>query len=112
MLLNRKKSFLKQIQEKVKKFCKENKLESSVEHRVLDLMSEVGELAKEVLKMTDYGRKDFQFRKEAKAEIGDVLFSLITVANSLDVGLEESLDIVLEKYKKRLKKGSAGSENE
>ena len=103
---------MKQIQEKVKKFCKENDLESSMEHRVLDLTSEIGELAKEVLKMTDYGSKEFQFREEAKAEIGDVLFSLITVANSLDVDLEESLDLVLEKYKKRLKKGSAGSEND
>jgi hypothetical protein len=34
------------------------------------------------------------------------------VANSFDIDLEEALNIALEKYKKRLKKGSAGSEND
>ena len=42
--------------------------------------------------------------------MGDVLYSLIVVANKLNINLEESLNLVLEKYKKRLKKGSAGSE--
>ena len=100
------------LQEKIKKFCKENNLESPPEHRILDLMSELGEVSKEVLKMSDYGRKKLEFREEIKSELGDVLYSLITVANSFDVDLEEAANIVLEKYKKRLKKGSAGSEND
>ena len=62
--------------------------------------------------MTDYGRKPFAYREEIKSEIGDLLFSLIALANSLDVDLEDALEIVLEKYEKRLKKGSAGSEND
>ncbi|MBU2036319.1 hypothetical protein KKC36_02635, partial [Patescibacteria group bacterium] len=53
-----------------------------------------------------------QPRQEVKSELGDVLYSLITVANSLDIDLEEALDLVLEKYQKRLEKGSAGSEVE
>lgn len=108
--------FMKQIQEKIKKFCQDNGLLSPPEHRVLDLMSEIGEVAKEILKMSDYGRKPLKVDDEAKekisSELGDALYSLITVANNFDVDLEEVLDMVLEKYKKRLLKGGAGSENE
>ena len=32
-------------------------MEALIEHRILDLMSELGEVAKEVLKMSDYGKK-------------------------------------------------------
>ena len=103
---------LKEYQKEIKEFCSKNNLESPVEHRVLDTMSELGEVAKEVLKMSDYGRKPAEYRKELESELGDVLYSLITVANSLEVDLEDSLNQVLEKYKKRLEKGSAGSEND
>ncbi len=87
-------------------------MESPVEHRVLDTMSELGEVAKEILKMSDYGRKPVEYREELKSELGDVLYSLITIANTFDIDLEDALRQVLEKYKKRLKKGSAGSEND
>jgi NTP pyrophosphatase (non-canonical NTP hydrolase) len=103
---------MKEAQTKVKNFCEENNLQSPAEHRVLDLVSEVGEVAKEVLKMSDYGRKPFKFSEEVKSELGDAFYSLIVVANHFDVDLEEALDIVLEKYEKRLKKGSAGSESD
>lgn len=103
---------MKEIQEKVKKFCKENNLETSVEHRTLDLISEIGEIAKEILKMTDYGRKPLEFREGIKNELGDALFSLIAIANKFDIDLEEALNTVLGKYEKRLQKGSAGSEND
>jgi len=44
--------------------------------------------------------------------LGNVLYSLITVANKLDINLEEVLELVLQKYNKRLKKGGANSEVE
>ena len=103
---------MKELQEKIKKFCKEHNLESPAEHRVLDTLSELGEVAKEILKMSDYGRKPLEFRDELKSELGDLLFSVITIANTFDIDLEGSLNMVLKKYEKRLKKGSAGSEND
>ncbi|MEK6934123.1 MAG: MazG-like family protein [Nanoarchaeota archaeon] len=103
---------MKELQERIKKFCKEHNLESPAEYRVLDTMSELGEVAKEILKMSDYGRKKIRYREELKSELGDLLYSIITIANSFDVDLEEALNLVLEKYKKRLNKGSAGSEND
>ena len=103
---------MREIQEKIKKFCKENNLESPAEHRVLDTMSELGEVAKEILKMSDYGRKPLEYREELKSELGDLLFSVITIANTFDIDLGEALNMVLKKYEQRLKKGSAGSEND
>jgi len=103
---------MKKIQEEIKIFCKENNLESPVEHRVLDTMSELGEVAKEILKMSNYGRKPIEYKTELKSELGDVLYSLITVANTFDIDLEDALNQVIDKYKRRLVKGSAGSEND
>lgn len=103
---------MKELQQKVRGFCKEHNLESPPEHRVLDTMSELGEVAKEVLKMSDYGRKQIETNENIESELGDVLYSLVTIANYFDVDLEEALNMALEKYEKRLEKGSAGSENE
>ncbi len=103
---------MKEIQQKIKTFCEENKLVSPPEHALLDTMSELGEVAKEILKMTNYGRDPYKYREEVKSELGDVLYSLITVANTFDIDLEEALLEVVGKYEKRLKKGSAGSEND
>lgn len=48
---------MKKIQQRVKEFCKKHNLEYSPEYHLLDTMSELGEVAKEVIKMTDYGKK-------------------------------------------------------
>ena len=45
-------------------------------------------------------------------ELGDVLFSIITIANAFEIDLEEALNKVLKKYEKRMNKGSPGSEND
>ena len=102
---------MKELQKRIKIFCKENNLESPPEHRLLDVMSELGEVAKEVLKMSGYGRKSIQYNENLKSELGDLFYSLITFANSFDVDLEECLNDTLGKYKKRLEKGSPGSES-
>ena len=70
--------------------------------------------------MSDYGKKPLKskcqvfltYKEELKSELGDLFFSVITIANSFDVDLEEALNMVLKKYERRLKKGSAGSEND
>jgi NTP pyrophosphatase (non-canonical NTP hydrolase) len=103
---------MKELQTRIKAFTKNHNLESPIEHRVLDTVSEIGEVAKEVLKMTDYGREEPQYRKELSSELGDVLYSLITIANTYDIDLEDSLENALKKYMKRLERGSAGSEND
>jgi dimeric dUTPase (all-alpha-NTP-PPase superfamily) len=45
-----------------------------VQSRMMDLTSEVGELSKEVLKSTQYGKKEFVMTPEFEEEYSDVLY--------------------------------------
>ena len=76
----------------------------------LDLVSEVGEVAKEVLLGTDYGRRALQFRPQLVDELGDALYSLLVLAEACGVDAGDALDAALEKYERRLtERGKAGS---
>lgn len=103
---------IKELQGKIREFSMVHNLDSAPEYKILDTISELGEVAKEMLKMTNYGKNKMNFREEMKLEIGDLLYSVITIANSLNIDLERTVDAVLVKYEKRLKRGSAGSEND
>jgi len=96
---------LEKFQERVEEFMEENDLDAAPGFRVLDLVSEVGEVAKDATKSSDYGLS--QEKMEVKEdEIGDVLFSLLGVANSFDISAEDAL----EKYEDRIgEKGDPGS---
>ena len=98
------------IQKKVDELIKKYNLESSVEIRFIDLISELGELGKEILKGNEYGKKDFCNTENIELEIGDTFFSLICVANGLNIDLQNALDNVLNKYENRFSnKGNIGS---
>ena len=92
---------MQDIQEKVNELIKKYNLESSTEIRFIDLVSEIGELGKEILKGNDYGKKNFSNTDNIESEVGDVFFSLICVANDLNIDLTKALDKVLNKYKNR-----------
>lgn len=101
---------LTDLQKDVLSFVSDNNLETTVETRLLDLVSEVGELSKEILKGSDYGKEEFQITSNLSDEFGDVLFSLICIANSTDVDLEKALKAALYKYRKRIEQtGQLGS---
>lgn len=98
------------FQHTIKKFTKEKGIDCTVNVRMIDLASEVGELSKEVLKGTDYGKNDFCLTEEWESELGDVLFSLICIANETNTDLEQCLKSVLHKYERRFAdKGNIGS---
>ncbi len=101
------------FQNKVKRFMQDNSMDNPIEYRMLDLVDEIGEVAKEISKMSAYGTKKPEFRKEITMELGDAFYSLITIANYYDVDLSNSLNLVLDKYERRIIKGGhAGSEND
>lgn len=101
---------MKNIQKEVNDLILKYNLESPLEERFIDLVSEVGELGKEILKGSEYGKKDFSITDNAESEIGDVLFSLICVSNALNIDMKKALDGVLDKYNNRFsKKGDIGS---
>ena len=98
------------FQKEVARFVYQHELEIRVEDRMLDLTSEIGELAKEILNATGYGRQPFCPHATWRDELGDVLFSLICLANSTDIDLLDALQRVINKYHQRLaSKGDAGS---
>ncbi len=87
-------------------FAEEAGIEALVHARLLDLVSEVGELSKEVRKVTDYGRAPFNPPESWAIEMGDVLFALMCRAKSTSADLETALD----KYRERMTLGDdAGS---
>lgn len=66
------------------------------------LTEEQGELAREVNHY--YGekkKKESEGIKTLEEELGDVLFVIICMANSLDISLEESFDYVMNKFESR-----------
>lgn len=66
------------------------------------LTEEVGELAREVNHM--YGekqKKESEDEKKVEEELGDVLFVLISLANSLDIDLSDSFDTIMTKFNHR-----------
>ena len=97
-------------QQRVAEFVAAHGLGTDVAHRLLDLVSEVGEVSKELLKVTQYGKSTFQENVQWEEELGDVLFALICVANTTGVDLETALAKVLTKYQNRIEcKQDAGS---
>jgi NTP pyrophosphatase (non-canonical NTP hydrolase) len=98
------------LQRTVASFVEEAGVEAPIHARLLDLVSEVGELSKEVLKATDYGHAPFNPPEGWAVEMGDVLFTLMCLANSTAVDLEAALEGALDKYRERMALGNdAGS---
>ena len=85
------------MQKQVKEMVQKYNLEISPELRYIDLTSEVGELGKELLKATQYGKEEFNTTDNTESEIGDVLFSTICIANSLNINIEQALNGVIKK---------------
>jgi NTP pyrophosphatase (non-canonical NTP hydrolase) len=90
------------MQDKVREFVAKHNLKTTPEIRLLDAVSEMGEVAKELIKMTDYGKNPPTYRKEIEEELGDLLFSILCLANHYDIIIDRALDKVLAKYEERL----------
>lgn len=101
-------------QERVAAFVAQHNLEADPQTRLLDLTSELGEVAKELLKATQYGTQSFNLAALPAAwaeEMGDLYFALLCLANTTQVDLSAALEGVLAKYAARMAaKGGAGSD--
>ncbi|MCD2202642.1 MazG nucleotide pyrophosphohydrolase domain-containing protein [Halobacterium sp. KA-6] len=95
-------------QTRVAAFLDEEDLHAPPANRVLDLASEVGELAKNVNESTDYGANSGA--DVDRDELGDALFCLLALADELDYDASAALGEALAKYEDRLAdSGTAGS---
>ena len=101
---------MRATQDRVAQFVKEHGLDAPAHARLLDLTSELGEVAKEFLTSSQYGGKEFKRTDAWCDELGDVLFSLVCLANATGVDLEVALSQALDKYAQRLaSRGDAAS---
>lgn len=89
------------LQKSVHEFIAQHQLSCGVESRFIDLTSEMGELGKELLKGSDYGKSACRITENAEDELGDCLFSLLALACEMNINAENALKHALEKYQKR-----------
>ena len=95
----------------VREFIDKYKIRSDVNTRYIDLVSEIGELGKEIIKNTNYGKQDFTPNCQMIDEVGDCLFSLFALCSELDIDAQDALCKSLLKYESRFEtKGTIGSE--
>jgi NTP pyrophosphatase (non-canonical NTP hydrolase) len=98
------------FQRRCSAFLTRHELGHAPQFHALDLVSEVGEVAKALLESCEYSEVAPQPTPALEEELGDAFFSLIALAESLDLDLETALDKALDKYETRIaERGSAGS---
>ena len=91
-------------QTRATKFAEDHNLTRSPGVYALDLLSELGEVAKEILLATDYGKRPFDAQAthpELAGELGDALYSLCLLAHTANIDLEKAFTDTLAKYKRR-----------
>ena len=96
-------------QSRVASFVAENELEAPAAYRLLDAVSELGEMSKAVCTSTAYGDVPADVAVP-EDELGDALFALLALCVELDVDAGTALETSLSKYENRLAEtGDAGS---
>jgi len=101
------------LQQMVADFSEKTDTKLALPYRALDLCSETGELAQEILRQTGYGKQTItQASDKTVAELGDSLFSLLCMANEMNVDVEEVLKATLTRYAKRWQSGGLDSSHE
>ena len=101
---------VRDLRDQAARFVQVHGLEASPEVWLLGLGSEVGEVAKEVLRSADYGRVSFRPGRGWEDELGDALFALVCLANTTGVDLEACFEDSQKKHESRLEaRGDAGS---
>lgn len=92
-------------------FVAEHELNGEPAFRILDLVAEVREIAADATKSTNWGTEPDEL-DVGTDEIGDALFSLLAVADALDIDAGDALDEALCKYERRIAEtGNASSED-
>ncbi len=97
------------MQQLVKEFNEQKKVHKKImptNARLLDIASEIGELNKEYLRISKYGTNEFVLTQDFLLEYGDVLYSLLSLADELNFNAQEALNMAIEKYKARIKKNN------
>jgi len=101
---------LKDAQKIVDEWIEEKGLKLSEYAKFCRLVEEVGELGEAMtVKMGERkagcGSKRLADHSDLGEELGDILFSLIEIANVFNINLESCFDLTIQRYDKKVKKG-------
>ncbi len=98
-------------QQRVAAFIEEHEMEAPVAYRLLDLVSELGEVAKDANESTDYGShpEDVEINSD---EIGDALFALLALAEAANIDADDALEEAMNKYEDRIVDSGTASSGE
>lgn len=86
---------MKDLQNKVWKFCEDNKLNEHVKERLLNLLGNLEKHSKNIITLSEHGVNPNKYSEELRLEFGELLFSVINSANTLNVDLHEALESTL-----------------
>ncbi|MDY6778172.1 MAG: MazG-like family protein, partial [Candidatus Nanohaloarchaea archaeon] len=78
-------------QEEIDVFMREYGMDIDPAYRALDVSAELGEVAAEMLAITEYGERQIHTNENLEKEFGDLYFSLIALANKLNIDLDAAL---------------------
>lgn len=91
-------------QQLVRNFNENSGMCCKPEYRLLDLVSEIGELSKDMLNHSKYGMEKVDLNPAFyREEMGDIYYSFLSLANELNIDLSTELNNTLDKYKKRIR---------
>jgi len=100
---------LSTVQQQVADFLDDNEMHAPPAYRMLDLAAEVGEVAADAAKSSEYGHSP-ESLSVPEDELGDALFALLALAAELDIDAGDALETSLRKYENRIATdGDAGS---
>lgn len=98
------------MQKSVADFINKYQLHTTNSIRYIDLVTEIGELGKEIIKSSEYGKKNIEKTPQIADELGDCLFSLLALCHEMDIDAQSILQKSLSKYESRFaQKGDIGS---
>ncbi len=103
----------KDMQQTVVEFINKHEIYCDTNSRYIDVVSEIGELGKELLKSSQYGAQQPTATHNTVEEVGDCLFSLLALCSTLGIDSEQALKNAISKYQKRFDdKGEISSDND
>lgn len=98
-------------QRRVAQFLDEHGMDADPAYRILDLAAEVGEVAADAAKSSQYGESPDDLAV-TDGELGDALFALLALADELGMDAGDALAASMETYERRVDEtGAAGSQN-
>jgi NTP pyrophosphatase (non-canonical NTP hydrolase) len=97
----------------LKEFVAKHHLEAQPAYSLLDIMSELGEVAKELLKATDYGRRTGTAdAARMREEIGDLMFAVAYLSTLYEVDPEAAMWDSVRKFEGRLEHNRGNMESD